>query len=289
MKIPKLIAEIGCNHRGDLDVAKQFITIANQFCGVKVVKFQKRNSRELLDPEQYDKPHPVPDNSYGRTYGEHREYLEFSQEQHRDLKEFCEQHNVIYSTSVWDISSLKEIITLQPEFIKIPSATNQNLELLSIACTEFGGQIHLSLGMTTRSEEEAIIEVFQRFKRTKDLVLYACTSGYPVKPSEAALFEITRLREQYGDLVAGIGYSGHHNGIAIDIAACVLGAQFIERHFTLDRTWKGTDHAASLEPDGLRKLNRNLREACEAMEYKVPEILPVEIPQREKLKWLKEE
>ena len=205
MKIPKLIAEIGCNHRGDLDVAKQFITIANQFCGVKVVKFQKRNSRELLDPEQYDKPHPVPDNSYGRTYGEHREYLEFSQEQHRDLKEFCEQHNVIYSTSVWDISSLKEIITLQPEFIKIPSATNQNLELLSIACTEFGGQIHLSLGMTTRSEEEAIIEVFQRFKRTKDLVLYACTSGYPVKPSEAALFEITRLREQYGDLVAGIG------------------------------------------------------------------------------------
>ena len=287
MNIPTLIAEIGCNHRGDLKIAKEFIICAKEFCGVNVVKFQKRNSRELLDPEQYHKPHPVPDNSYGRTYGEHREYLEFSQEQHRELKEFCEQHQIIYSTSVWDISSLKEIIALQPEFIKIPSATNQNIELLSIACSEFEGQIHLSLGMTTKKEEEAVVEVFQKYDRTSDLVLYACTSGYPIKPSEAALFEITRLREQYEGCVAGIGYSGHHNGIAIDIAACALGAQFLERHFTLDRTWKGTDHAASLEPDGLRKLNRNLREACEAMEYKVPEILPVEIPQREKLKWLK--
>ena len=104
--------------------------------------------------------------------------------------------------------------------------------------------------MTTRVEEEKIIEVFSKKNRLKDLVVYACTSGYPIMPAEACLYEVSRLVEEYGDDLHGVGYSGHHNGIALDIAAFTLGASFIERHFTLDRTWKGTDHAASLEPDG---------------------------------------
>ncbi len=180
---------------------------------------------------------------------------------------------------------MRETIGLAPEYIKVPSAINSNLELLEVAGEEYGGQIHISLGMTTRVEEEKIIEVFSKKDRLKDLVIYACTSGYPIQPAEACLYEVSRLVEEYGDELHGVGYSGHHNGIALDIAAFTLGASFIERHFTLDRTWKGTDHAASLEPDGLRRLSRNLDQVTEALTYKNQEILLIEKPQRTKLKW----
>ena len=282
---PVLIAEIGCNHLGDLDIARRFIETAKTVCCVKHVKFQKRNNRELLSATEYASPHPVPENAYGESYGAHREHLEFSIEQHQVLKDYCEKLDMTYSTSVWDVSSLRETIGLAPEYIKVPSATNSNLELLEVAGEEYGGQIHISLGMTTRVEEEKIIEVFSKKNRLKDLVVYACTSGYPIKPGEACLYEVSRLVAEYGDDLHGVGYSGHHNGIALDIAAFTLGASFIERHFTLDRTWKGTDHAASLEPDGLRRLRRNLDQVTEALTYKDEEILLIEKPQRAKLKW----
>lgn len=117
------------------------------------------------------------------------------------------------------------------------------------------------------------------------MVLYACVSGYPVPMEDLSLLEITRLRDKYEDLVKGIGFSGHHKGIAMDIAAYTLGASIIERHFTLDRTWKGTDHAVSLEPDGLRRLVRDLNCASKALNYKKEKILPIEKAQREKLKY----
>jgi N-acetylneuraminate synthase len=280
-----VIAEIGCNHMGDFELAKKFVDVADSFCDVHHVKFQKRNSRELLPPEQYNAPHPVPENAFGDTYGAHREFLEFDLDQHRALQDYCRSRNMTYATSVWDISSLRDIASLEPDYIKIPSATNTQYELLEVACRDFGGQIHLSLGMTTRAEEEKVVETFRRAGRLKDLVLYACTSGYPIEPHEACLLEISRLIETYGGDVAAIGYSGHHKGIAIDIAAVTLGARYIERHFTLDRTWKGTDHAASLEPDGLRRLNRNIMEALAALQPRPSEILPIEEPQRAKLKW----
>jgi N-acetylneuraminate synthase len=280
-----LVAEIGCNHMGDFALAKKFIDIADSFCDVRYVKFQKRNVRELLSPEQYAAPHPVPANAFGDTYGAHREFLEFDLDQHRELKRYCEERGLVYACSVWDIVSFREIASLEPEYIKIPSATNTHLELLDFACREFGGKIHLSLGMTTRVEEAQIIELFRRRRRMKDLVVYACTSGYPIEPQQACLLEIPRLIEAYGDEVAAIGYSGHHKGIGIDIVAVTLGARYIERHFTLDRTWKGTDHAASLEPDGLRRLNRNIHEALAALRCKDSEILAIEEDQRRKLKW----
>ena len=283
--LPTLIAEVGCNHKGDIEIAKEFITTAVNFCGVHHIKFQKRNNKTLLPDSQYNAPHPVPQNSYGATYGEHRENLEFSLDQHRELKAFCGQHGVTYSTSVWDIPSLEEIISLNPDYIKIPSATNTHIELLRLACEEFPGQIHVSLGMTTHLEETQIVTLFHDTGRIKDLVLFACTSGYPIEPTEACLFEITRLKEGYGDDVSAIGYSGHHNGIALDIAAFTLGADYIERHFTLDRTWKGTDHAASLEPDGLRRVQRDLITCFSALSKKPAEILAIEEPQRAKLKW----
>mgnify|MGYP001252045317 FL=1 len=283
--LPTLIAEVGCNHKGDIEIAKEFITTAVNFCDVHHIKFQKRDNKTLLPGGRYNAPHPVPQNSYGTTYGEHRENLEFSLNQHRELKAFCDQHGVTYSTSVWDIPSLEEIISLNPDYIKIPSATNTHIELLRLACEEFPGQIHVSLGMTTHLEETEILTLFHDAGRIKDLVLYACTSGYPIEPTEACLFEITRLKKNYGEEVSAIGYSGHHNGIALDIAAFTLGADYIERHFTLDRTWKGTDHAASLEPDGLRRVQRDLVTCASALTNKPTEILTIEEPQRVKLKW----
>lgn len=279
-----LIAEIGCNHKGDFNLAKQLILNAKE-CGADVAKFQKRNNKLLLSEEQYNAPHPNPANSYGETYGAHREFLEFSLEQHVELKKYCDEIGIIYCTSVWDEISAREIIKLNPSFIKVPSACNNNYELLAILRDEYNGEVHISTGMTTLDEIESTILFFESKNESQNkVVLYACTSGYPVPFEDISLLEITRLKEKYERRVKSIGFSGHHLGIAVDIAAYVLGALWIERHFTLDRTWKGTDHAASLEPSGLKKLARDLKAVNKALTYKAKEILDIEEVQRKKLK-----
>lgn len=281
---PKVIAEIGCNHKGDMEIAKEMIFTAAIFCKADYVKFQKRCNRELLSPEEYNAPHPHPENSYGPTYGQHREALEFSAAQHAQLKEWCEEAGIGYSSSVWDMTSAREIAALEPQFVKIPSACNLCFPMLDWLCGNYGGGIHVSLGMTSHAEEERIVSFFEKAGRAKDVVLYACTSGYPVAFEDVCLLEIQRLRSAFGGKVAAIGFSGHHLGFAADTAAMTLGARWIERHFTLDRTWKGTDHAASLEPDGMRRLCRDIRNVHKALKPKPSEILPVENAQRAKLK-----
>ncbi len=285
MPKPYVIAEIGCNHGGDLDLAKRMISVAAAFCEVDAVKFQKREPATLLSPEQYQAPHPEPRHAFGTTYGEHREFLELDIGQHAELLAHARDCGVTYSTSVWDVPSAKAVVDMAPPFVKVPSATNQHVELLELLCAEFGGVVHVSLGMTTRAEEERIVALFRDRGRLADVVLYACTSGYPVPFEDICLLEIQRLVEAYGADVHAVGFSGHHLGIAADVAALALGARFVERHFTLDRTSKGTDHAASLEPDGMRKLARDLRNVAKALTYKPAEILPIEQAQREKLKW----
>ena len=284
-KEPIVIAEVGCNHKGDMNIAKEFIEMASIFCKVGIVKFQKRNPKECLTEAEYNAPHPNPWNSYGDTYGEHREYLELNIEQHKELKSYCEKLGLTYSTSVWDLTSAKEIASLNPKLIKIPSACNNHYEMLDWLCNNYEGEIHVSLGMTTHEEEEKLVSFFEERGRNKDFVLYSCTSGYPVEVEDICLLEITRIKEAYGSRVKEIGFSGHHNGIAMDIAAYTLGAAIVERHFTLNRTWKGTDHAASLEPDGMRRLVRDLKSAYKALTYKKEEMLDVEKVQRNKLKF----
>lgn len=283
-KKPYIIAEAGCNHKGDMNIAKQLIEAA-ACCKADVIKFQKRCPKELLTKEQYNAPHPNPVNSYGSTYGEHREFLEFTAEQHRQLKVWCEECGIVYSTSVWDLTSAKEIAAIRPEFIKIPSACNNHYEMLQWLCDNYGGQIHLSFGMTTKKEEKKIIQLFEKSRRNEDLVIYCCTSGYPVPYADVCLMEIGRLRENYGEKVKSIGFSGHHLGIAVDVAAYTLGAETIERHFTLDKAWKGTDHGASLEPDEFRRLVGDLNDVYFSLQYKPEEILPIEAVQRKKLKY----
>ena len=283
-KTPYIIAEIGCNHKGDISIAKDLIKTAKIFAGADAVKFQKRNNIELLTEEQYNTPHPNPSNSYGVTYGEHREFLEFNVSQHAELKTYCEEIGITYSTSVWDTTSAKEIASLNPQFIKIPSACNNNFEMLSWLCENYLGEIHISTGMTTKNETDELVTFFTEKQRNQELVLYNCTSGYPVPFDDVCLLNINLLIKKYGEKVKHIGFSGHHLGIAVDIAAYTLGASIIERHYTMDRTWKGTDHAASLEPEGLRKLCRDLKAVHKALTFKTQDILPIEQVQRDKLK-----
>ena len=286
MSGPKIVAEIGCNHKGDLALARAMVETAAIFAKVDYVKFQKRTNRELLTSQEYGAPHPVPSNSYGATYGEHREYLEFSAAEHRKLKDYCESLGVGYASSVWDLTSAAEIAAIAPDFVKIPSACNLNFSLLEFLATSYDGDIHVSLGMTTPQEQLEILALFQGLNAGRRVVLYACTSAYPVRHEDVCLRELTRLQDEFGTSVQAIGFSGHHLGIAIDMAAVTLGAAWIERHYTLDRTSKGTDHAASLEPDGLRRLARDAKAVSGALTFKPQAILDAEVGQRDKLKRL---
>lgn len=283
-RAPIVVAEIGCNHRGDLETAREMIRVAAHYAKADYVKFQKRNNASLLTPQEYGAPHPNPRNSYGRTYGEHREFLEFTPDQHRTLQRWCRDEGIGYATSVWDVTSAQQMAALAPDYLKVPSAANLDFRLLDTLAREYAGDLHLSLGMTTQVEADTIVARLLGHGVGGRTVLYACTSGYPVGFSEVCLLEIERLRARYGANVKAIGFSGHHLGIAVDAAAVALGAEWLERHFTLDRTWKGTDHAASLEPDGLRKLVRDVVAVRQTLTAKPDGLLAVERPQRDKLK-----
>ncbi len=286
MDTPKVVAEIGCNHMGDLAIAREMIETVATFAKADYVKFQKRANRELLTAAEYDAPHPVPNNSFGTSYGEHREFLEFTIEEHRQLMAWCREFGVGYSTSVWDLTSAKEIAALEPELVKVPSACNLNSALLEYLASDTICGIHVSLGMTTPDERRDIVDHLDALGALDRVVLYACTSGYPVPHEDVCLLEIGRLKDEFSDRISAVGFSGHHLGIAVDVAAITLGATWVERHFTMDRTWKGTDHAASLEPDGLRRLVRDVHAVTKALSFKNTPVLEIEEVQRNKLKRL---
>jgi len=283
---PCVIAEIGCNHMGDFEIAKELLTLA-KLSGATVGKFQKRTPKELLTEDQYNAAHPNPHNSYGSTYGAHREFLEMSVAQHAELKKHCESIDLVYSCSVWDTTAAKEMVSINPELIKVGSPSNQHWEMQRVLRDEYSGDVHISTGMTTKDEIEKIVAFWEAGAgdAKNRVVLYNCTSGYPVPFDDVCLLELRLLRQRFGHRVKHIGFSGHHLGISVDIAAYTLGAKWSERHFTKDRTWKGTDHAASLEPSGLAKLIRDLEATHRCMTYKATDILPLEANQRAKLKW----
>jgi len=275
--MPKIVAELGCNHGGDIETAKKMISFAAHYCGVDVVKFQKRTIG-LMSEGALNRPY-TGNNSFGKTYGEHRQALEFSINQHIELKKFCEDNGVEYSCSVWDVTAAEQIISLKPSYIKVPSAANLDFEILKCLRDNFKGMIHISMGMTTLEEKS---EILNFTGNSIQFIPYHCTSVYPLNVKDTFLrdLEFYRNRISYGM----IGYSGHHKGIAIDIAAMALGASWIERHFTLDRTSKGTDHAASLEPDGMRRLVRDAKCFKDAFITSDLGLKKCEIPARKKLR-----
>ncbi len=278
MKCPIVIAEIGATHLGSLDRAKELVSLA-KLCGANYAKFQKRDPELCVPLELRDKPHPNQKFAYGNTYLEHRKALELSIEQHKEIMEYCSLIGIKYASSVWDINSTKDIISLDTDFIKIPSACNHNKNLITYIFDNSQSDIHISLGMSSFEEKESLIKYLKSYKSQR-FVIYHCTSLYPCPFDKLHLLEIERLQE-YG---LRVGFSNHGYGIAADIASMVLGAEYIERHFIDDRSINHTDAAASLEPEGLRKLCRDLKNVSSAMSYApyVPD--EIEMKERRKLR-----
>jgi len=274
---PIVVAEIGNTHIGSLERAKKLAAMAAE-CGADYLKTQKRSPTESVPKDLQNKPHPNPYYSYGDTYLEHRNNLELNIEEHAVLKEYCVSLGIGYSSSVWDLTSAKEIISLEPDYIKIPSACNLNWDLLKYVYGKYDGMVHISLGMITQDEKQSLIDkIYNYFFRT---VLYHCVSSYPCEFSDLCLLEIKKMHEKYqnrenydtGELdptiLNGIGFSNHARGIHTDVCAYTLGSQWIERHFIDDRTFRHSDSSSSLEMQGLSKLVRNLNNVYLSLTYK---------------------
>jgi len=287
LKKCSIVAEIGCTHIGQMERAKDLCKLA-RFCDADYVKLQKRNPEESTPKDMWHKPHPNQTFAYGSTYLEHRKNLEFTIEQHAELKEFCEKDlHIGYATSVWDITSTKEVVDLNPDFIKIGSPSNQNNVMIQYLFDNYAGGIHISLGMVTIQERQEIIDfVVGSGVGPERLVFYHCTSEYPAPFDRAYLNEISHIRELIPEK-SEVGFSNHSYGIALDIAAQTMGVTWIERHFIDDRSMKHTDASFSCEPNGLRLISRNSKVIQTAMVDKPDGILgfsEAELSQRRKLK-----
>tara|TARA_Y100000310_G_C20642070_1_gene794534 strand:- start:170 stop:1021 length:852 start_codon:yes stop_codon:yes gene_type:complete len=278
---PYIIAEIGGTHIGNLDRAKKLALLA-KLSGAHALKTQKRNPIESVPKEIQNEPHPNEMFSYGKTYLEHRLNLELDIEEHKFLKNYCEEIDITYSTSVWDMTSTHEVIELNPEFIKIPSAMNHHKKMLETLIKDYAGDIHLSLGMTTKDERKQIYKIVK--KNPRRFVIYHCTSGYPVPFEQLYLKEIKILCDELASKGTRIGFSNHGKGIATEPAAYVLGATYFERHFIDDRTFLHSDAACSLEPQGLHKLCRDLKCVQRSLSYKPYTMDALELTQRKKLR-----
>lgn len=270
-----VIAEAGINHQGDAGIARQLIDVAAT-AGADVVKFQKRSIQRILTAEGLAMPYDHR-NSFGRTYGEHKRALELDQPAYELLKTYAAQQGLLFMASAWDEESVDFLERLGVVAHKAASADLTNLPLLDYMART-GKPLILSTGMSTLEEiDEAVATVRAHHDQ---IVLLQCTSTYPSEFSQINLRVMGQYRERYGLLV---GYSGHEKGIAIPPAAVALGACVIERHFTLDRTMKGGDHAASLEPTGLSKMVRDIRALEEALGDGRKRIYDAELPIRRKL------
>ena len=272
-----LIAEIACNHQGDIGIANEMILNAYK-AGCNFVKFQKREPRLQFSPEKYNSPHPNPQNAFGKTYGEHREKLEFSKEQHRELMSYAKSLGVEYSCSVFDIISAQNIVEIEPTHIKIPSPINNNLEVVEFIAKNFNGIIHVSLGMTSRQEELEFVEVLERYGKLQNTILYHCVSSYPTLDGDISLLEIQRYKNEYGKRIKAVGLSAHHLDNLPDCVALTLGAEYIERHFTFDKQAKGSDHKISLDYVEMADLSKNLNRVAKFLTYKEKDILDCELP-----------
>jgi sialic acid synthase len=247
-----VIAEIGHNHQGSLEKAKELF-IAAQKAGADAVKLQKRDNKTLFTKEAYDKPYDNP-NSFGATYGEHREHLEFGWEEYVELNKFAEGLGLDFFATAFDIPSADFLARLDVPAFKIASGDIKTIPLLK-HIARIGKPMLISTGGATlkdiRRAYEAVLPINDR------ICIMQCTGGYPPEWNELNLKVIETLRREFPGNV--IGFSSHDSGIAMAVAGYMLGARVIEKHFTLNRAMKGTDHGFSLEPVGLTKMVRDLR------------------------------
>jgi sialic acid synthase len=271
-----VIAEIGHNHQGELEKAKELIRSAHEW-GVDAVKLQKRSNRALYTREYYDMPY---DNelSFGRTYGEHREALEFGRDEYRELQQYAREVGITLFATAFDFESADLLAELDVPAFKFASGDLKNTPLQRHVAA-FGKPMFLSTGGGTMEDIERAVDTIAPIN--DKLCILQCTSAYPADVEDLNLDVITALREQFHEFV--IGFSDHQSGIAMALVAYMLGACVIEKHFTLDHALKGRDHAFSLMPDGMRRLVRDLRRIPVARGDGVKRPLPVEADALEKM------
>ena len=253
-----VIAEVGHNHQGSLDTAFKLLDEA-QRCGANAVKLQKRDNRSLYTSGFFNKPYDH-DNSFGLTYGEHREALEFGRSEYRELRDYADEIDIDFFATAFDQPSADFLAGLDMPAYKVASADIRNLPLLRYVA-EIGKPMILSTGGATLDDVRRAYETV--FEINDQVGVLQCTAGYPASFDELDLRVIESYREEFPSSVVGL--SSHDNGIAMVVGAYVLGARIVEKHFTLDRAMKGTDHRFSLEPQGMRKMVRDLRRLKAAM------------------------
>ena len=253
-----VIAEIGHNHQGDVEKAKALIHSAKE-CGADAVKLQKRDNRALYTRSLYDSPYDN-EHSFGRTYGEHREALELSASEWLELREFSREEGITLFGTVFDEPSADFLAELGMPAFKIASGDLTNTPLLRHVA-RFGRPMFLSTGGGTLEDVERAVDAI--LPVNPQLCVMQCTAAYPCEVDELNLGVVETYRERFPDLV--IGLSDHQSGIAMSLVGYMVGARVIEKHFTLNHAWKGSDHAFSLMPEGLRRLVRDLRRVPDAV------------------------
>jgi sialic acid synthase len=249
-----VIAEIGHNHQGDVEKCKQLFTAAKE-CGADAVKLQKRSNKTLFTRAMYESTYNS-ENAFGATYGAHREALEFGREQYQELKRFAAELKITFFSTAFDFESADFLAKLDMPAYKIASGDLINTPLLKHVAA-IGKPMIVSTGGGTMEDAKRAYDTIMPIN--PQLAILQCTAAYPVEAEQMNLRVISTFRSAFPKAIVGL--SDHQNGIAMSTVAYALGARVVEKHFTLNRAWKGTDHAFSLEPAGLKKMVRDLRRA----------------------------
>lgn len=253
------IAELGQNHQGDIKLAKEMVDILKTIDGISAIKIAKRDIDVCLTEEQKKMPYINP-NSFGKTYYEHRKKLEFSKDDFVELKEYVEHNGLDFISSFTDIPSLHLLIDCDVKILKIASQRATDIALLKeVAKTKL--PVILSTGMCNLDDVDKAVDIL----KNNELYIMQCTSIYPCPEKDLNLNVILTYKDRYASVINGVGFSGHHTGVAADMAAYMLGARIFERHFTLDRAMKGTDHAASLEQRGIELVVKYISQIKESL------------------------
>ena len=269
-----VIAEIGINHNGSLDIAKKLIDVA-AVSGCDAVKFQKRNP-DVCVPEHQKAV--MRDTPWGTmTYLDYKYRMEFGKEEYDEIDSYCKEKGIEWSASPWDLDSLKFLMRYDIPWIKIPSAMITNEALMTASATT-GKKIIFSTGMSTYEE---IDQAMLWLKQCDEILMLHCNSSYPAPLEDLNLRCIQTLKERY---CCEVGYSGHEFRLGTSVAAIYLGATCIERHITLDRTMWGSDHLSSVEPQGLIKMVRGIRELELALGDGIKKVTHGELAPRKKLR-----
>jgi len=264
-----VIAEIGHNHQGSLETAKKLFQAAKD-AGANAVKLQKRDNRKLFTKAMFDRPYDN-ENSFGATYGLHREALEFGESEYRELQQYAGEVGITFFATAFDFPSADLLAKLEMPAYKIASGDLKTIPLLK-HIAEIGKPIFMSTGGATQDDVRRAHDAIMPINH--QLCIMQCTACYPAAPEELNLRVITTFKEAFPEAL--IGLSDHQSGIAMALVGYILGARAIEKHFTLNRATRGTDHAFSLEPPGLQKMVRDLRRARAALGDGIKQPIPNE-------------